>query len=49
MAMATEAIDHSRMATHSLIWKIIDEVKSQYPHFNDFEKVKLGPHLAVRP
>ena len=29
------------MATHSLILKVINEVKSQYPRFNDFEKLSM--------
>ena len=37
--IVTEASDHSRWATHSLILKNIDEVKSQYPRFNDCKKV----------
>ena len=41
ITIVTEASDHSRMATHSLILKVIDEVKSQYPRFNDFEKFSI--------
>ena len=37
----TEASNHPRMATHSLILKVIDEVKSQYLRFNDFEKLSI--------
>ena len=43
IAIVTEASNHSRMATNSLILKVIDEVKSQYLHFSYFEK--LGIHL----
>ena len=41
IAIVTEASDHSCMATHSLILKVIDEVKSQYPRFNDFENLNI--------
>ena len=41
IAIVTEASHHSRMATHSLILKVINEVKSQYQLFNDFEKLSI--------
>ena len=41
IAIITEASNHSRMATNSLILKVIDEVKSQYLHFSYFEKLSM--------
>ena len=40
ITIVTEASDHSCMA-HSLILKVIDEVKSQYPRFNDFGNLNI--------
>ena len=37
----TEVSDHFRIATHSLILEVTDGVKSQYPRFNDFQKLNI--------